>query len=403
MTKEKKIIIKNFFSNKSSSKKNIILNKIFDEINQNTKKEKNVFSSLNRNFKLNFKTREFKKYKKSKLIVIIGMGGSILGSEAIYEFLKHKIKKDLIFLNNLNSDEVLKLQKNKNFQKGLFILISKSGNTLETLSNVNLLNKINFNSKNTIVITEKKKENVLKLFAEKRKIPVIEHKKYIGGRYSVLSEVGMLPAFLMGLNFKKINRGSLNSFKGIKKDFLLKSADQLKEIFISKKINSIIFFNYSPQLNNFIFWCQQLLAESLGKNGKGLMPVVSTAPKDHHSVLQLYLDGPKDKIFYVVSSKSINNLQIKKNFFSNKYDYLKNKKLEKIILSQKDAFVSILKQKKIPYREIHINKFSEEVLGELFSFFIIETFLIAKLINVNPFNQPSVESVKIQTKKNLSR
>ncbi len=403
MTKEKKIIIKNFFSNNSSRKKNILLNKIFDEINQNTKKEKNVFYSLNRNFKLNFKTREFKKYKKSKLIVIIGMGGSILGSEAIYEFLKHKIKKDLIFLNNLNSDEVLKLKKNKNFQKGLFILISKSGNTLETLSNVNLLNNINFNSKNTIVITEKKKENVLKLFAEKRKIPVIEHKKYIGGRYSVLSEVGMLPAFLMGLNFKKINQGSLNSFKGIKKDFLLNSADQLKEIFISKKINSIIFFNYSPQLNSFIFWCQQLLAESLGKNGKGLMPVVSTAPKDHHSLLQLYLDGPKDKIFYVVSSKSIKNLQIKKNFFSNKYDYLKNKKLEKIILSQRDAFVSILKKKKIPYREIHINKFSEEVLGELFSFFIIETFLIAKLINVNPFNQPSVESVKIKTRKNLSR
>ena len=191
MTKEKKIIIKNFFSNKFSRKKNILLDKIFDEINQNTKKEKNVFYSLNRNFKLNFKTREFKKYKKSKLIVIIGMGGSILGSEAIYEFLKHKIKKDLIFLNNLNSDEVLKLKKNKNFQKGLFILISKSGNTLETLSNVNLLNNINFNSKNTIVITEKKKENVLKLFAEKRKIPIIEHKKYIGGRNSVLSEVGM--------------------------------------------------------------------------------------------------------------------------------------------------------------------------------------------------------------------
>ena len=89
-------------------------------------------------------------------------------------------------------------------------------------------------------------------------------------------------------------------------------------------------------------------------------------------------------------------------FFSNKYDYLKNKKLEKIILSQRDAFVSILKKKKIPYREIHINKFSEEVLGELFSFFIIETFLVAKLINVNPFNQPAVESVKIKTRKNLS-
>ncbi len=403
MTLDKKIFIRNFISNESSQKKNKSLGKIFDEIKKDTKRERNVFSTLNKNFKFNFKIREFQKYKKFKLIVIVGMGGSILGSEAIYEFLQHKIKKDVIFLNNLNENEILKIKKNKNLKKGLFIFISKSGNTLETLSNINLLNKINFDNKNTIVVTEKKKENALKLFAEKRKIPLIEHKKYIGGRFSVLSEVGMLPAFLMGLNFKKISQGSLISFQKIKKNLLLSSANQLKKIFLSKKVNSIIFFNYSPQLNSFTYWCQQLLAESLGKNGKGLTPVVSTAPKDHHSLLQLYLDGPKDKVFYVISSKCKNNINIKKNLFFNKYKFLKNKKLEKIILSQKNAFISVLKQKKIPYREIQINTFSEETLGELFSFFIIETFLIAKLINVNPFNQPSVESVKNQTKKNLIR
>ncbi len=403
MTLDKKIVIRNFISNESSQKKNKSLGKIFDEIKKDTKRERNVFSTLNKNFKFNFKIREFQKYKKFKLIVIVGMGGSILGSEAIYEFLQHKIKKDVIFLNNLNENEILKIKKNKNLKKGLFIFISKSGNTLETLSNINLLNKINFDNKNTIVVTEKKKENALKLFAEKRKIPLIEHKKYIGGRFSVLSEVGMLPAFLMGLNFKKISQGSLISFQKIKKNLLLSSANQLKKIFLSKKVNSIIFFNYSPQLNSFTYWCQQLLAESLGKNGKGLTPVVSTAPKDHHSLLQLYLDGPKDKVFYVISSKCKNNINIKKNLFFNKYKFLKNKKLEKIILSQKNAFISVLKQKKIPYREIQINTFSEETLGELFSFFIIETFLIAKLINVNPFNQPSVESVKNQTKKNLIR
>ena len=403
MTLDKKIFIRNFISNESSQKKNKSLGKIFDEIKKDTKRERNVFSTLNKNFKFNFKIREFQKYKKFKLIVIVGMGGSILGSEAIYEFLQHKIKKDVIFLNNLNENEILKIKKNKNLKKGLFIFISKSGNTLETLSNINLLNKINFDNKNTIVVTEKKKENALKLFAEKRKIPLIEHKKYIGGRFSVLSEVGMLPAFLMGLNFKKISQGSLISFQKIKKNLLLSSANQLKKIFLSKKVNSIIFFNYSPQLNSFTYWCQQLLAESLGKNGKGLTPVVSTAPKDHHSLLQLYLDGPKDKVFYVISSKCKNNINIKKNLFFNKYKFLKNKKLEKIILSQKNAFISVLKQKKIPYREIQINTFSEETLGELFSFFIIETFLIAKLINVNPFNQPSVESVKNQTRKNLIR
>ena len=113
MTLDKKIVIRNFISNESSQKKNKSLGKIFDEIKKDTKRERNVFSTLNKNFKFNFKIREFQKYKKFKLIVIVGMGGSILGSEAIYEFLQHKIKKDVIFLNNLNENEILKIKKIK--------------------------------------------------------------------------------------------------------------------------------------------------------------------------------------------------------------------------------------------------------------------------------------------------
>ena len=178
-------------------------------------------------------------------------------------------------------------------------------------------------------------------------------------------------------------------------------ADILTEIYLHKQINSIIFFNYSPQLLDFNYWCQQLLAESLGKKGKGLLPLISSAPKDHHSLLQLYLDGPKDKIFYIISSKNFYDLKIKGEYLDNKFKFLKNQKLNKIILSQKKAFIEVLKKKNIPYREIHVNDFSERALGELFSYFMLETAMIAKLINVNPFDQPSVEEVKVLTKKFL--
>ena len=210
----------------------------------------------------------------------------------------------------------------------------------------------------------------------------------------------MIPAFLMGLkiiNFKK----NLNLLFKEKKKLLQTNVSNLSQIYLSKKINSIIFFNYDKRLIKFSYWCQQLIAESLGKKKLGLLPIVSIGPKDHHSLLQLYLDGPKDKIFYIMSAKSSLNLITENNYFGKKYNHINKKKLSKIILSQKNAFIKELNNKKIPFREIHINKFDEETIGELFGYFILETVLLGRLIKVNPFDQPAVESVKIYTKKNL--
>ena len=231
---------------------------------------------------------------------------------------------------------------------------------------------------------------------------MINHKDYIGGRYSVLSEVGMVPAYFMGLKIQNFREKLLSYFNGSKKKILKNYINKITSLYISKKINNIIFFNYNPQLENFIFWCQQLISESLGKKGLGLLPSIATGPKDHHSLLQLFLDGPKDKVFYIFSGNSLYNNKVKKNVFGIKNDYLKKNKLNNIILAQKKAFIKELQIKKIPYREIHINNFNESSLGELFSYFMLETIMVAKNINVNPFNQPGVEEVKITTKKLLS-
>ena len=218
----------------------------------------------------------------------------------------------------------------------------------------------------------------------------------------MLSEVGMVPAYFMGLDLKKFRKNLLKNIDGYNRKILSESVIKLAKNYQSKKINTIVFFNYSSKLNDLALWCQQLIAESLGKKNKGILPILSKAPKEHHSLLQLYLDGPKDKIFYVLSGKTIDDKKIKKNIFDDSFKYLENKDMSKIIESQKNAFVQILKRKKIPHKEIRIGYFNEETLGEIFSYFILETAIIANLINVNPFNQPAVEQVKILTKKKLS-
>ena len=339
---------------------------------------------------------KFKKFKKFQTILIIGMGGSILGAKAIYDFLKHKTKKNFIFIDNLDENYLKTIKKNNNLSKSLFIIISKSGNTTETISNTYFFKSF-LKSKNTIILTENK-NSFLRNLAKEKKFNFLEHKKFIGGRYSVLSEVGMLPAYLMGFkveNFKK----NLAKFIYNKK-IILSSANLINKLKI-KNAKILVFFNYVPELNNFLYWSQQLFAESLGKNKKGFIPVISNAPKDHHSLLQLYLDGPKDKVFYIVSSSKRGNLKTKSDFFNDNVQYLRKKKYNDIKDSQKNAFLRVLKNKKIPFREINIQKFNEDTIGKLFLQFIMETIFLGKLINVNPFDQPAVEEVKVLTKKFL--
>ena len=285
----------------------------------------------------------------------------------------------------------------KNLSKLLFVIISKSGNTIETLSNFLALKIVKKNSKNIIIISEKNKNSLYSL-SQKMNIKHIEHKDYIGGRYSVLSEVGIVPAHLMGLNINKLRQNIISHFKARRNKFLRDSTTKLANLFIKKKIRNIILFNYAPKLDKFLCWNQQLIAESLGKKGKGFLPIISKAPKDHHSLLQLYLDGPRDKIFYIFSSDLVDKEKIIiKNSIKQK-KFLNKKSLSQIKKAQKNAFIKTLIEKDIPFREFTIKNYNEVTLGELFSYFILETVIIGKLFKINPFNQPAVEKVKTYTK-----
>ena len=378
------INFKNFKKKTSISKINKKLKLIINEKNQ-------TIESLSTKYKNSFHRKILKKYRSSLDYRIIGMGGSILGAQAIYQFLKHKIKKKFIFVDNLQNNEI----KNKK-KKFVNFIISKSGNTTETIINSNILIK---KKDRNIVITENKK-NYLYLFAEKLKAEIIHHNNYIGGRYSVLSEVGMLPAELMGLksqSFKQFNSLIKNK---IFLNSLLTNVGSILYFNKKKKFNSVI-INYDEKSDNLFKWYQQLVAESLGKKKKGILPILSNMPKDNHSVMQLYLDGFQNNFFtffYVNDNKS---QKINNNKILSSQKFLKNKNISSIIYAQKLATETVFNKKKIPFRSFEIKKRNEKTLGELFTFFILETILIGKCLNLNPYDQPAVELIKTETKRIL--
>ena len=385
----KNIKFKNFIKIKKP-KINKILRSIIKD--KNIIEKYPLLKTMDKNYKYTYKKRNFS-FNPFSEFNILGMGGSILGLEAIYNFLKHKITKKFNFYNNLKLQNIPKSNK-----KNTNIVISKSGNTLETISNFNLLLKSQKRNKNIILCENNK--NFLRSLGKKLKAEIFEHKNYIGGRYSVLSEVGMLPAEFMGLNEKKFKRFNylINN-----KNFISSLIENVTSMFnyIKNGKTNLVILNYDQKSDSLFQWYQQLLAESLGKNKKGIFPIVSSMPKDNHSLMQLFLDGPKNN-FYTIFSVRVKKLEkLHKNYLFNNYTILKNKSINKILESQIKATENIFKKEKIPFRSFEIINRNEESLGELFSFFMLETILLGHLLKVNPFDQPKVELIKNEIRKIL--
>ena len=382
----KSIKFKNFNLKTKFNKKKKILN-----IYENLIKEKNeVILSLDKSYKDTFSKKIVKKFKKINQVLVIGMGGSILGSKAIYKFLKPKNKK-FIFVDNISNTPL-----HNDNKKKITLIISKSGSTLETISNSNIL----INKKNTNIFITENKKNYLTKLAQKLKAEIIHHNNFIGGRYSVLSEVGMLPAQLMGFKPEKFRRLNKLINKKYFINSLIQNVTSIFDLVNKKKTNSII-LNYDDKSNDLFSWYQQLVAESLGKKGKGILPLISSMPKDNHSLLQYYLDGNKNHFFTFFFAKEKNTKKIKNRSLLDTHLYLKNRGLNEVSYSQFLATEKVFKQKKIPYRSFIINNRDEKTLGELFAFFIFETILLGRAMKINPFDQPAVELIKEQTKKIL--
>ncbi|MGI9083479.1 MAG: hypothetical protein ACR2IW_04590 [Candidatus Fonsibacter lacus] len=388
-----KINLFNFLKNNSTSYKNnfIKCSKIFKDLLVN--KENFFFNTLSAEYQKTVSLKKsILKQKLHKNILVIGMGGSVLGSKMFSSFFG--LDKNYYFLDNLNNSIVNNFIK-KDLSKFSIFIISKSGKTLETLTNCNIILN-NFNkrkkniSKNFIVISER--NNILSNFAKKNNLMFFEHNINLSGRYSVLSEVGLL---MFNLDYKKIIQG-INSVlkKGLNKN-LIRNVATLLTLIKKSKIDTHVSLIYSHNLLSYGYWHQQLLAESIGKKGKDFTPIISECPKDHHSIMQLYLDGKKNKFFTFF--KTINNKldQPIKDYFDQKF---KRNSLNNIIDSQFNATINVFKKNLIPFRVVLIDqKKPIKSFISLIVYSMLETAILCKALNLNPFNQPAVEEIKKET------
>ena len=351
------------------------------------------------------KTILFKQNKKK--FVVFGTGGSNLGARALINILVDQ-PNNILFFDNIDplffQSQILKLD----FKTTGFIVISKSGSTPETLSQlgsvVNIANEkniLNILNENMMIITEFKDSPLFNI-AKKNDNLLLEHQNDIGGRYSVFSNVGMVPAIIADLNVKKIHDGvnkvlSQNDFNNSFK------FAQMFKYSVSNNFSSNVLMTYSDGLNYFGKWYLQLWAESIGKQNRGVTALHSTGTTDQHSQLQLYLDGPKDKFFTFIKSNYRNKgLKIDSQLMETEsVDYLVNKKMGDLMHAEQDATIDTFKLNGFKFREISIEKIDEEAIGMLMANSIIETIAACIYFEVDPFDQPAVEQGKILTKKYL--
>ena len=357
---------------------------------------------------LNETIKTIKKFELNKRrIVLFGTGGSSLGARALNNVINNK-KITIEFYDNIDPISFEKSFENIDFKSTGFIIISKSGNTPETLAQFSSLYQIALQTNNidqfisNILFITEFKDSALFNIAKEKNCLVLEHNSEIGGRFSVFSNVGVVPGILSGANIAELYSGANDIIENIDKYFSLNLGKYLcnEE---NKNFNSNVLMTYSDNLYYFGKWYLQLWAESIGKNKKGVTPIHSIGTTDQHSQLQLYLDGPNDKFFtFVTTDHSKKGPQINNEIFQNtNVNYFNNKKLGDLMEAEQRATIETFKKNNFSYREIFLPEINEKNLGKLLAFSIIETIASCIYFNVNPFDQPAVEQGKILTKKYL--
>jgi glucose-6-phosphate isomerase len=362
-----------------------------------------------------------KSQNKYKHIVVLGIGGSALGAICLKQSLKHLFENELPsakwprlhVLDNIDPSLIKEIEDIIDYSKTLFIVITKSGSTVETGVQYfyfrEKCREKSLNLKDHFVIITDKDKSFLRETAEKEGITTFEVPKNVGGRFSVLTVVGLLPAKLIGIDIEKL----LNGAKKMRYIFL--NTDPSKNLswqiakiqyLLSKKNKTInIMMPYSQKLIKFADWYRQLLAESIGKKETvGLTPINALGVTDQHSQLQLYNDGPNDKLtIFIELEKNNPEIEIPNPYPKKPELTFLNKKITfgQLLNIEKKSTEKSLTKKNRPSITILVDSISEESLGELFLLFEGATAFLGELFKINAFNQPGVELSKKLTKEAL--
>ena len=348
------------------------------------------------------KNPRLREWMKFKNFIIFGTGGSALGGECLCRIAPSSGK--IKFVSNSDANELGKIFSEIDFENTGILGISKSGETLETICQITLaldiFSKNNADIKKHFVFITENKNSSLKELADKFDILCLDHPKNIGGRYSVFSIVGMLPAALAGLDPKEIREGGKETLRNLR--HVIDGTNFVFQNF-ENHITQHVSFIYSEKLRLLGQWIAQLYAESTGKSKTGITPITAIGAVDQHSQLQLYLDGSNDKCFTFFTEKQNDNIYIDKNApLPSSFAFLKNKKISKIFEAQSQATISALIDQNRNVRVFEFSQVTPKILGSLFMHFIAEVICVCELMKVNPFDQPAVEKGKILTKEILS-
>ena len=392
-------------------KKDVILPENISEINNHIFSICNKLPALNilsnKNL-LNYNIDFVKKFMNGKKhFVVFGTGGSNLGARALINI--NNKRNNISFFDNIDPIFFEESFNNIDFNSTGFIVISKSGNTPETLSQFGSIIEVASNNdnlktlfSNTLVITEFSNSPLFNI-AKKNKCLLLEHNKNIGGRYSVFTNVGLVPAIIAGLDVEEIYKGAFETFNDHQNYDFLKIGQIFK--YQSKlNLNNNVVMTYSDSLYYFGKWYLQLWAESIGKNNKGITAIHSIGTTDQHSQLQLYLEGPRDKFFTFVTTDHKNKgLTINNDIFKDQnFKYFKDKKMGDLMQAEQMSTLETFNINNFKFREINLNLINEKNIGSLMTSCIIETIASCVYFEVDPFNQPAVEQGKQLTKKYLS-
>lgn len=349
--------------------------------------------------------KTYQQFAHKKYFIHIGIGGSALGAEMLIRGLGKKSQTQFIIINNIDPDDFQQKIENVNLKEAVIYVVSKSGTTAETTAALSIFSGLlkgqgvtESEFKNYFVFCTDPVAGDLRALSKKWDARALEIPSNIGGRFSVLTGVGLFPSLFFGINVDDLLRGAQDVMKHLSLPEHSKDFYQCGAFFKAlhdKGYTQTVMMPYSSLLKEYSAWFTQLWAESLGKEGKGLTPIPAYGATDQHSQVQLFMEGPNDKVLVLIEvEKFRHDFSLKSDLEGSSSQKLSAFSLAELMKAEFEGTLAALKENKRPVVHLKINQLDAYSMGQLILFAECLTVLVGQLLKVNPFNQPGVEAGK---------